>query len=262
MPELLPNLPTASNRLGWGADNPKLAQEQIELVVVSAGHQLFGLLMNQVFNIMQSGVAGFQILTTANAENNQPYYEIIYRNEMLRVLELGRILGLQLVEPLERSKILLTGQLKADGGVAYPFGVAIDEIITLRRINKNDLRLLPDWVGASGLGKLIWGVALVEREMLDNTASNLDYQGSALPKPFNLDKEDKDTSVLMMKKPEKPQSAKLSLPSMPTMSNMKLTDRLAAQRERQAEQMLNDTRRPLLMLDLQKLRSTVYLQKG
>lgn len=239
-------------------------RDQIELIVVVVGHQVFGLLMSQVINIVRPGPAGTQVLKPIGSQPDHSYGEILYRNSPLRVVELNRQLLLPLVETLERSKVLLTGRVQSDGSIKFPFGIAIDDIVTLRRVNLADLRLLPSWLCAAHFGKLIWSTALVEPEALSYDKTNLDYQTSALPKPFQVDEQPdgRQRGIFALetnanKGPDKNKQGLEVVPVVVSKTNLTLAERLS-QRERKVEQLGADNRRPLLLLDLHLLEKVAY----
>lgn len=138
----------------------------IELVLVKVAHQPFGLLMSQVYNIVRPEDRGVKLLKHPTSGEGREWGEIEYRGQTLKVLELARMLHLSLVEPLERSQILLGGKLSAGGAIIEPFGVACDDIIVITTVNSEDLRTVPGWLFYKRLGKLVWGAALLERELL------------------------------------------------------------------------------------------------
>lgn len=138
----------------------------IELVLVKVAHQPFGLLMNQIFNIVRPEDRGVRVKQPPALEKGREWGEIEYRGQTLKVLELARLLHLPLVEPIERSQILLGGKLTTSGAIIEPFGVACDDIIIITAVPKEDLRPVPGWLFQKRLGKLIWGAALLNRELL------------------------------------------------------------------------------------------------
>ncbi len=220
----------------------KATSDQVELIVASAGHQLFGILMAQVSNIVRPGPTGLQVLSTPVLPTRL-FSEVAYQDGRLRVLELSRQLFLPLVEPIERCKVLLTGPPQAAGRNEMQFGVAVDDIVTLRQFNLNDLRLLPRWLCGQHLGKLIWGAVLVAPETLA-----LDNVTSALPTPFQFELE----TVAPPPVSSQPIRRLETVPALLAKNSLNLAERLA-QRERRVEQVGSDSHRPLLLLDLQAL---------
>ncbi len=172
-----------ADRLEWQAEPKKDKGQQIEVIIVMAAHQPFGLLMNQVYNIVRPQGAGVQILRQPNAAKGRFWGEIEYQSGRLRVLELARMLLMPLVEPIDRSKILLTGKLQQNGTIEQQFGLAVDDILSVQQVGLDQLRLLPGWLCQKRLGKLVWGVALVEREALAQQSSlnQLHSEGLLVP---------------------------------------------------------------------------------
>ncbi len=144
--------------------NPR--QNSVEIVLVKAAHQPFGLLMTQVYNIVRPTSEGIRVQQWPDPHNGRPWAEIDYNGGRLRVLELAAMLQMPLVEPIDRSKIVLTGQMKPDGSLDSPFGLAVDDVIAVRGVALDNLRLMPGWLCQKRLGRLIWGMALLDRESL------------------------------------------------------------------------------------------------
>lgn len=159
-----------------GALRPELVAgsnrgQQVEIVIVMAAHQPFGLLMNQVYNIVRPQNQAIRIICQPDPVHGRQWGEIEYQGGGLRVLELARMLQLPLVEPIDRSKILLTGKLLPNGTIEKPFGLAVDDILVVQPVSMDNLRLLPDWLCKKRLGKLVWGAALLEREGLEQQSA-------------------------------------------------------------------------------------------
>jgi chemotaxis signal transduction protein len=231
------------------------ANDQVEIVVALAAHQIFGLLMTQVINIVRPGPTGLQVISNSDENEGQSYGEILYQNNIIRVVELTRQLHLPMVEPIERSKILLTEQVGKNGRDRVTFGVAIDDIISLLRVNKADMRLLPSWLCAARLGKLVWGVVLMEAEQLAYDKTMVEYQNSALPQPFQLDSKKSVVEIEAASKETNQEATQLKVAEVTAAGSPKslsLAERLG-QRERKVEQFAVDNRRPLVLLDLQLL---------
>jgi len=225
----------------------KATPDQVELIIASAGHQFFGILMSQVSNIMRPGPAGLQVLSPS-ALSNRLYSEVAYQGGRLRVLELSRQLFLPLVEPIERCKILLTDPTHGAGRGEMQFGVAVDDIVTLRQFNLSDLRLLPRWLCGNQLGKLIWGAVLIAPETLAQ-----DNVTSALPTPFQFEAEMVAPPLVS----SEPLRRLEIVPALLAKNSLNLAERLT-QRERRVEQVGADSRRPLILLDLQVLYSEAF----
>ena len=155
---------TGTSELDLAIENSRRAGKQVEVVLVIVSHQPFGLLMSQVSNIVRPQSENIQVLSSST--DDQPWAEIEYQFGRLRVLELARMLHMPLAQPIARSKILLTGNIEANGKVKKAFGVAIDDILSIKSIPMDDLRLLPTWMCSKRLGRLIWAVALIDRVML------------------------------------------------------------------------------------------------
>src|SRR4051812_14177478 len=137
--------------------------QTIELIMVRVGNQPFGLLLKQVFNIARPEDDTFAVIKPSESDKGREWAEILYRGQPLKVLELARKLQLNAAEPLANAKILLSGRLSGGGNIQHPFGVSVDEIIGIWHIGLDQMRLLDGWVCRKRLGRLIWGVALVDR---------------------------------------------------------------------------------------------------
>lgn len=160
--------------------------QQVEIVIVMAAHQPFGLLMNQVYNIVRPQNQAVRVIAQPNPAQGRQWGEIEYQGGSLRVLELARMLQLPLVEPIDRSKILLTGKLLANGTIEKPFGLAVDDIMVVQPVGLDNLRLLPDWLCKKRLGKLVWGAALLERETLEQQSLLHHLQDEGLLAPLQI----------------------------------------------------------------------------
>lgn len=143
--------------------------QAIELIMVRVGNQPFGLLMKQVFNIARPEDNTFAVSKAAEPEKGRTWAEVLYRGKILKVLELARQLGLTAAEPLANSRILLSGKLSDSGNIHQPFGVSVDDIIGIWHVGLDQLRLLDGWVCRKRLGRLLWGVALMDRETLGHS---------------------------------------------------------------------------------------------
>src|SRR5690242_14474026 len=80
---------------------------QVEIVLVKVAHQPFGLLMSQIYNIVRPENQAVKVQSQPAPEAGREWGEIDYRGDTLMVLELARMLKMPLVEPIERSQILL-----------------------------------------------------------------------------------------------------------------------------------------------------------
>ncbi len=140
--------------------------QRVELILVKIAHQPFALLMSQIYNIVRPQDGHFQLLRPPDPLSNRLWGEISYLDTQLRVLELTRMLHLPLVEPIESSRILLTGKLMPDGLIQEPYGLAVDDILAVQMLSLNELRLLPRWVCQKRLGQLIWAIALLDQTSL------------------------------------------------------------------------------------------------
>lgn len=172
----------------WKAQTPKEkeASASVEIVLVMAAHQPFGLLMSQVYNIVRPQSEGIRALTLPQPAKGRYWGEIAYQDGRLRVLELARMLQMPLVEPIDRSKILLTGALQPNGALTDSFGLAVDDILAVQHLPLNDLRLLPEWLCRKRLGKLVWAMALVERAVLAQQGANTELDTENLLAPVHL----------------------------------------------------------------------------
>jgi hypothetical protein len=162
---------TGSFKSEPGASSHRERSQQVEIVIVMAAHQPFGLLMNQVYNIVRPQNQAVRIICQPDPAHGRQWGEIEYQGGGLRVLELARMLQLPLVEPIDRSKILLTGKLLPNGTIEKPFGLAVDDILVVQPVPMDNLRLLPDWLCKKRLGKLVWGAALLQREGLEQQSA-------------------------------------------------------------------------------------------
>lgn len=146
--------------------NGAKTSKQTEVILVMSARQPFGMLMSQVYNIVRTYGENLKVISWPEPEKGRIWGEIQYMEGKLRVLELNRILNLPVGEPLQRSKILLSGKLLPDGSIEQPFGIAIDDILSVRQVPLEDLRLLPDWLTYKRLGRLLWGAAMIDRDAL------------------------------------------------------------------------------------------------
>lgn len=142
--------------------------QTIELIMVRVGNQPFGLLLKQVYNIARPEDEMFAVMSQPEPGKGPDWAEILYQGKPLKVLELARKLQLTAAEALTNSKILLSGHLVGGGNIQQPFGVSVDEIIGIWHIGLGKMRLLDGWVCRKRLGRLIWGVALIDREAFGN----------------------------------------------------------------------------------------------
>ncbi len=161
-------------------------EDQIEIVIVMAGHQSFGLLLSQVYNILRPQNDGINVLKQPGSAPGQVWGSIEYQGGELRVLELARMLHRPLVEPIDRSRILLTGKLLADGRVEHQYGLAVDDVLAVQRVGMEQLRLLPAWMCQKKLGKLVWGTALLERHSLEQHSALHQLQTEGLLTPLQF----------------------------------------------------------------------------
>ena len=137
------------------------AKKTVELFVVRVGGQPYGLLLKQIFNIARPEGDMFSVIRSPGPEKG--YGEILYQGKVLQVVELARKLQTGPAEALSESKILISGRLVPGGNIQQPFGISVDEIIGVWHIGLEKLRLLDEWVCRKRLGRLIWGIALVDR---------------------------------------------------------------------------------------------------
>ncbi len=150
---------------GWSSTKTQNSN-RVELILVRVAHQPFGLLMSQVYNIVRPDVHGVKLLRRPDKNGGREWGEIEYRGAPLRVLELARMLHLPPVEPIERSQILLSGQIMPSGEIVQPFGIACDDIAAITSATLEDMRPVPGWLFQKRLGKLIWSAVLVARTIL------------------------------------------------------------------------------------------------
>ncbi len=142
--------------------------QTVELIMVRVANQPYGLLLKQVYNIARPEDEMFTVIRPSEPENGREWAEILYQGKSLRVLELARKLQLVASEALTDSKILLSGQLVGGGNIQQPFGLSVDDIIGIWHIGLDKMRLLDGWVCRKRLGRLIWGMALFDREAFGN----------------------------------------------------------------------------------------------
>lgn len=173
----------------WEQKPHKKGEQQVEILLVMAGHQPFALLMSQVFNIVRPQGTGIKVVSLPDQEKGRAWGEIERENgNRLRVLELARMLHLPLVEPISRSQILLTGRVLPEGRIEHLFGLAVDDIQSATTVGLDKMRLLPDWLCRKRLGKLIWGVALLEQAFLAQQSALNEVTTASLLTPVQLDK--------------------------------------------------------------------------
>jgi chemotaxis signal transduction protein len=213
---------------------------QIELVLVRVAHRPFGLLMSQIYNIVRPETQSFKVKTYPDEQVGREWGEIEYRGStsILKVLELARVLKLPLVEPIERSQILLTGKAQATGVISQPFGVACDDILSIITLPLDDLRPMPFWLFKKRLGKLIWSAALIERKLL---------VGQVEPAEFDLDND------LLGENQAKDSLEELGLIFTPSLAPYK--PEISLRREASKPK---DERQPVMLLDLDVLRRRIY----
>lgn len=217
---------------------------QVEIVLVKVAHQPFGLLMSQIYNIVRPENQGVKVKTRPDPEAGREWGEIEYRGDSLMVLELARMLKMPLVEPIERSQILLSGKLQPNGAIVQPFGVACDDILSITRLPLDDMRPIAEWLFRKRLGKLIWSAALVDRKLLAE-------QQNVNP-----------VSQRLMEEAQVEQSLQeLGLAMPPVLESVPLTkfnDILRLKRDTKPR----DERFPVMLLDLDVLRRLIYGSLG
>jgi hypothetical protein len=171
------------NRPGENSANPNRADtthspvyateanpaQTVELIMVQVSNQPFGLLLKQIYNIARPEGDLFSVISPPEGRE---WAEILYQGKPLRVLELARKLQLAPVEALNTSKILLSGRLVPGGNIQQLFGVSVDDIIGVWPVELDKIRLLDEWVCRKRLGRLLWGVALLEREAFGSQYPN------------------------------------------------------------------------------------------
>jgi hypothetical protein len=148
------------------------SSQTVELIMVQVSNQPFGLLLKQIYNIARPEGDLFSVISPPEPAEGREWAEILYQGKPLRVLELARKLQLAPVEALNTSKILLSGRLVPGGNIQQPFGVSVDDIIGVWPVELDKIRLLDEWVCRKRLGRLLWGVALLEREAFGSQYPN------------------------------------------------------------------------------------------
>ena len=164
----------AVSALGLGLrtrNNRRVARQPVEIIYVLTGHQIFGVLMNQVYNILRPRATG---VTFRVVEQPPPFGSaldggiISYLNRDVPVIELSRRMGLPPVTPLAGARILITGT------PMHPFGVAVDTIAGTQMAQVNDISALPQWLTRARLGGFVWGVIGVDPATLLATTQDED----------------------------------------------------------------------------------------
>lgn len=145
-----------------------------------AGNQPVALLMSQIYNIIVSGI---QVLHSPQPNDETLWAEVAYQDSKLPVLELARLLKLPLVETLDRSRILVSGTSRAGDKILQPFGIALDDLLTIQTFRLSDIHTLPDWV-APALKGILMGMVLVDHELLLSEDEPL--LDSGILQPVNL----------------------------------------------------------------------------
>jgi hypothetical protein len=196
------NLASDEAEIDWSNKAQQNRGQQVELIIVMAAHQPFGLLMNQVYNIVRSQGQAIKVISQPDPEQGRQWGEIEYQGGKLRVLELARMLRMPLVEPIDRSKILLSGKLLPSSTLEKPFGLAVDDILVVRQVGLDNLRLLPEWLCRKQLGKLIWGVALMDQADLEQQDGFNQVQANTWVAPLQFISHEPENNSLNQVKPE------------------------------------------------------------
>ena len=209
---------------------------QVELILIEVTHQPFGILMSQVYNIINPDGQALKIRQAPKPELGQEWGEIEYRRQVLPIIELARLLYLPLVEPLEESQVLLSGEFQSDGPLRQSFGVACNDILNVVKLPIEDLRPVPAWLFHKRLGKLIWSVALLEPELLMQRYSieglSLNFGRSELP----------------------------AVELEAVVSSRLMPDSRYWKAERKREVKPKDERQPILLLDLEAIRQRMLVK--
>jgi chemotaxis signal transduction protein len=165
-------------------------RQDVEVMMVAAGNQPVALLMSQVYNIVRPGPDGINVIEQPDSGNADAYGLIEYRGNTLRVIELPRLLRLPLVEPINRSRVLVCGGVSGEGGQPeQAYGVAVEDVLAVKNYRISDLRRLPSWI-APDLKGILLGAILVERHLL--SGDNLG-QFELLIQPLNFERPDQNT---------------------------------------------------------------------
>jgi len=127
-----------------------------------AGNQPVALLMSQIYNIIVSDI---QVLRSPQPNEEVFWAEVAYQDSRLPVLELARLLKLPQLDTLNRSRVLVSGTTRAGGTILQPFGIALDDLLTIQNFRLSDIHTLPHWV-APALKGILMGMVLVEHEFL------------------------------------------------------------------------------------------------
>jgi chemotaxis signal transduction protein len=183
---LPPELPSFSKELtelmlkGTALTGKSNTLKQVSLMLGYAGNQPVALLMSQIYNIIVSSI---QVLHLPKPNDETLWAEVVYQDSKLPVLELARLLNLPLVETLDRSRILVSGTARAGDKILQPFGIALDDILTIQTFRLSDIHTLPRWV-APALKGILMGMVLVEHELLLSEDESL--LDSGILQPVNL----------------------------------------------------------------------------
>jgi chemotaxis signal transduction protein len=221
------------------------ANRVVDVVVVIVGHQPFGLLVSQVYNIVRSATENLNVLREPDPKNGRQWGEIAYSGGTLRVMELARMLQLSLVEPLSRSKVLLSGKLLPNGNIEQPFGVAVDDILAVRTVNLEDLRVLPDWLCRKRLGRLLWGAALIDKTELVQQSIVNEFNSANVLSPVQFS----DFLSEAMSFGSNGAVAPISLPQAQPLRSFVATD---------TNRTTEEVRRPVMLMDLDVLKEIAY----
>ena len=237
-----------------GAGNAKTGGQRIELILVKVAHRPFGVLLSQIYNIVRPQNGTLQVLSQPDPANNRAWGEIIYQGEPLRVLELTRMLQLPLVEPIDRSRILLSGKLRPDGTIDQPFGLAVDDILAVQAVSLDEVRLLPTWLCHKRLGRLVWAAALLDQTVLLQQSTARELQSQSVLSPLQLSD---FMSEPMIFGEEANFDLQSLLPLSPTEPAVTLTNRLSDNFPVTSKPLAQSVR-PVMLLDVSLLKSFAY----
>jgi hypothetical protein len=149
------------------------------------------------------------------------------------------------VEPLSRSKVLLSGKLLPNGNIEQPFGVAVDDILAVRSVSLDDLRVLPDWLCRKRLGRLLWGAALIDKADLVQQNIVNEFTSANMLSPVQFS----DFLSEAISFGSNAAVAPINLPQPQPLRSFVAADTTRASEE---------VRRPVMLLDLDVLKEVAY----
>jgi|GEM_PF-1783317 len=236
---------------------------RVEFILIRSSHQPFALLMSQIYNIVRPGPDGIEVLRQPNLKHNRSWGEVLYQGSAIRVMELPVMLKLPLVEPIQRSRVLLSGTFRPDGGIEAPFGVAIEDVLAVKSVSYDDIRLLPKWL-ARNLNGLLWGVVLMDRETLAKEGALEIIKNEAQLEPLSFAEYAENPEDLLRIALAEPEvlldsDGNISADRSPVYNNEQLLHELRFSGKFVHVQ--QDERRPVMILNLDALKRVIYQEE-